>query len=154
MQNNIRSLFQVSEVELVYHNKVKAADRPKINSIVAAFDLLLSMWDRNKIELVEQSYILLLDRSNHCLGISHLSTGGVSECLIDPKIVFVTALKARASGFILAHNHPSGNLKPSKSDIYLTEKMRQAGKFLDVQMLDHMIVTPRGYYSFAEEGLI
>lgn len=107
----------------------------------------------NKIELIEEAKLLLLDRNLVCLGISNLSTGGISSCLIDPKIVYATALKARASSIVLAHNHPSGNLKPSTSDIHLTEKLADAGKLLDLTLLDHLIVTPYNYYSFADEGL-
>lgn len=148
------SLFRAAEIELVYRNKFKPADRPKINGVESAYDLLLSAWDMNRIELVEQFHILLLDRGNQCLGLSNVSTGGVSACVVDPKIVFATALKAKASAMILAHNHPSGCLKPSNADIYLTEKLCAAGKFLDLAVMDHLIVTPRDYYSFAENGLI
>ncbi len=107
----------------------------------------------NKIELVEQFMIVLLNRGNSCLGISNISTGGISACLVDPKIVFVTVLKARASSVILAHNHPSGNLKPSLADIELTKKLKEGGALLDVSVLDHLIVTPFSYYSFADDGL-
>lgn len=108
----------------------------------------------NKIELLEQSMMLLLDRGNHCLGISKLATGGVSSCIVDPKVVFATALKSRASGIILAHNHPSGNLKPSSADENLTRKIAEGGRLLDISLLDHLIITPRGYYSFADEGFV
>jgi len=149
----VQSLFSVTEIEIVYRNKVKPTDRPKCNTSSSAYDVLLNAWDMNKIELVEQFMILLLDRSNSVLGISNISTGGVSACLVDPKIVFGTALKARASGMILAHNHPSGNLKPSEADIQLTHRLREGGRLLDMSVLDHLIVTPRAYYSFADEGL-
>ena len=107
----------------------------------------------NRIELVEQFKILLLDRSNSCLGISHISTGSISGCLVDPKIIFATVLKARASSVILAHNPPSGNLQPSQADIELTKKLKAGGALLDVAVLDHLIVTPFSYYSFADDGL-
>lgn len=148
------SLFRVSEIELVYRNKVKPADRPKVNSSQSAYDILIDAWDMNKIELIEQFYILMLDRGNRCLGLSHISTGGVSACLVDPKIVFATALKAKASALILAHNHPSGNLKPSNADIQLTEQFCAAGKVLDIAVMEHQIVKPGSYYSFADEGLM
>jgi DNA repair protein RadC len=151
MQNNAPSLFSVSEVELVYRNKVKPTDRHKISNSANAYDIFLSVWDMNKIEMVEQFYVLLLDRSQHCLGVSNVFTGGISSCLIDPKIVFATALKANASGIILAHNHPSGNLSPSKADIALTQRLKAGGNLLDILVADHLIVTPFNYYSFTDE---
>ena len=91
-QPNVQSLFAVTEVELVYHNKVPPSDRPKLTCSSHVYDVLLNAWDRNKIELVEQFYVLLLDRSMNCLGISLISTGGVSVCLVDPKIIFATII--------------------------------------------------------------
>ncbi|MFT3909722.1 MAG: JAB domain-containing protein [Ferruginibacter sp.] len=151
MQNNIQTLFTVSEVELFYRNKIKPNDRIHLKGVAHAYDILLSAWDMNKIDLIEQFYILLLDRNHTCLALSHISTGGVSSCIVDPKIVFATALKAKASSIILAHNHPSGNTQPSKADINLTEKLKSGGELLDINVVDHIIVTPTKYYSFAEE---
>ncbi|MFN8290187.1 MAG: JAB domain-containing protein [Chitinophagaceae bacterium] len=148
----IQTLFNVTEVELVYRNKVNPAERPKITSSSTAYDILMEAWDMNKIELVEQFSILLLDRSNSCIGISTISQGGISACVVDPKVVFATALKARASSIILAHNHPSGNLKPSEADKTITKSLVAGGHILDLRVLDHLIVTPRSYYSFADEG--
>ena len=105
---HVQSLFAVSEVELVYRNKVLPADGPKIDGIPSAFDILINAWDLNKIDLVEHFNILLLNRANHCIGFSHIASGGVSACTVDPKIVFATALKANAVAIIAAHNHPSG----------------------------------------------
>ncbi|MPT35047.1 MAG: DNA repair protein, partial [Flavobacterium sp.] len=124
----------------------------KINSAKAAFELFLNNWNENKIELLEQSKILVLNRSNQVLGISHLSTGGTSGTVVDPKQVFAVALKANASAIILAHNHPSGNLYPSDADDKITNKLYKAGKLLDIEFLDHLIITKDGYYSFAESG--
>jgi DNA repair protein RadC len=103
---------------------------------------------------VEQFKVMLMNRANKVLGIFELSTGGVSGTVADPKIIFVAALKGGASGIIVAHNHPSGNLTASQSDIDLTRKLKEAGKFLEIQLLDHVIVTTEGYFSFADEGLI
>jgi DNA repair protein RadC len=151
---NMQSLFKVTEVELIYHNKTKVADRPKVVTSRQAHDILKHTWDLNRIELVEQFRIMLLDRRNAVIGLSTVSTGGISGCVVDPKIIFATALKARASGIILAHNHPSGNLTASQADIDLTRKMSLGAKYLEMQVLDHLIVTREGYYSFADEGLM
>lgn len=149
-----RTLFSVSEIELVYHNKLKPEDRIKINSPEIAYNILLTAWDSNKIELVEQFYVMMLAKDNACLGISNVATGGLSTCLVDPKIVFGTALKARASGIVLAHNHPSGNVLPSRADKQITEKLVEGGKLLDIAILDHVIIAPHDYYSFASHGLM
>ncbi len=141
-------LSQVAEIELSYRNVHPAAKRPKINSAEDAALLLRSMWDDNKIELLEQVKLLLLDRDMRCLGVSDIASGWISGCIVDPKIVYAIALKAKASGLILAHNHPSGNIAPSKADRQLTEKLQEAGKVLDIAFHDHLIITRDGFSSY------
>ncbi|MBD2704827.1 JAB domain-containing protein [Spirosoma sp. BT702] len=148
----IQSLFTVNEVEISYRNKTPYQDRIQITRSLTAYEILHHAWDENKLELLEQFKILLLDRKNNCLAISDIATGGMTACIVDPKVIFVTALQANAAGIILAHNHPSGNLQPSDQDLALTRKLSECGKLLDIAILDHLIVTPRNYYSFADEG--
>ena len=126
----------------------------KINCSKDAYNVLLGNWNGSQIELLEQFKVMLLNRANKVLGLFEVSTGGVSGTVADPKIIFTAALKGGASGIIVAHNHPSGNLTASQSDIDLTRKLKEAGKFLEIQLLDHVIVTTEGYFSFADEGLI
>jgi len=102
----------------------------------------------------EEFWMLLLNRANHVKSKHLISKGGQSGTVADPKIIFKTALENQAAYIILAHNHPSGNLKPSNEDIKLTKKMVEAGKFLDLLVVDHLIITDRSYYSFCDEGLI
>ncbi len=102
----------------------------------------------------EEFWILYLNRSNKIITKERISLGGVAGTVADVKIIYKKALQALACGIIAAHNHPSGNLRPSQADIQLTQKMIEAGKFLDINLLDHVIVTDAGYYSFADEGLI
>ncbi len=154
MKAKIADLFSVTEVELIYRNKRSPNERPKIKTSTNAYDLLINAWDMNRIELLEEFKILLLDRNSSCLGISNVATGGVSACFVDPKIIFSTALKAKASALILAHNHPSGNLIPSSNDHDLTRKLKDGGRLLEISVLDHLIVTSQGYYSIADEGLM
>jgi DNA repair protein RadC len=97
---------------------------------------------------------MLLNRDGKILGIMKLSEGGVSGTVVDPKLVFAAALKANASALILAHNHPSGNLQPSQSDLCLTRKLIAAGRLLEIGINDHLILTQEGYYSFADEGVL
>ncbi len=93
----------IAEIELVYHNRVPASQRPKVNCSASAYRILLEAWDPGKISLVEQFRILMLDRGNRVMGSSLVSTGGIAGTVADPKIIFVTALKCRAAGLILAH---------------------------------------------------
>jgi DNA repair protein RadC len=88
------------------------------------------------------------------LGIYPISRGGTTGTVVDVKLVFSVALKCNASSIIISHNHPSGNLNPSESDKVMTEKLRKAGDYLDIKLLDHIIVTKHGFFSFADEGLI
>ena len=143
--------MRVAEIQLTYNNKVKAKDRPQIMSSRDAYWVLESNWS-DQMGLVEEFNILLLDRSNRVLGMCPISKGGVSGTVVDLKIVFAAAIKSRASSIILAHCHPSGNLSPSQADIDLTKKFEQAGEILDIQVLDHLILSPDGdFYSFADD---
>lgn len=153
-QLSLQHLFKVNEVEIIYRNTTPYQDRIQIKSSATAYEILRATWDENRLELVEQFKILLLDQKNNCLGVSDISTGSMSACLADPKVIFATALKARASSLILAHNHPSGNLQPSEADKVLTRKLKEGGKLLDIAVLDHLIVTPHNYCSFADDGLM
>lgn len=155
MENtNEKKLYQVAEIQLTYKSNVKPSLRPKISTSKDARDVFMESWDDTKLELVEQFKIMLTNRANKVLGIFELSTGGVSGTVADPKLIFAAAIKGAASGIIMAHNHPSGNLNPSRADIDLTRKIKEGGRLLEIQLLDHIILTSEGYYSFTDEGLI
>jgi DNA repair protein RadC len=145
----------VSEVQLIYKNKVKASDRIKISCSRDAYKLFMDSWDPETIEFLESFKILLMTRSNAVLGILEISRGGTTGTISDLKVIFSAALKGNASGIICAHNHPSGNLNPSESDKLLTNKLRDAGNIMSIQLLDHLIISTEGdYYSFADNALI
>jgi DNA repair protein RadC len=145
----------IAEVCLVYKSKVKASDRPQIKCSKDAYDLFIKQWNTEIIEFVEEFKILLLNRSNSVLGIMDVSKGGISGTVTDVRIILQAAIKANASGLIVCHNHPSGNLNPSESDSRLTQKIKEAGQIMDIQLLDHLIIsTEDKYYSFADNGLI
>ncbi|MBL7851625.1 MAG: JAB domain-containing protein [Cyclobacteriaceae bacterium] len=146
--------MNVAEVQLSFKTKVSPKDRPQVSSSRDAYDLLMKNWDKDGFELYETFMLLLLNRANKAIGFMKVSQGGVSGTVADPKIIFAVALKSAASGIIVAHNHPSGNLKPSQSDIDLTRKLKEGAKCLEIQFLDHLICTTDGYYSFADEGMI
>ncbi|MEJ6979768.1 JAB domain-containing protein [Pedobacter sp. P351] len=153
LQNQI-SIFQVSEINVSYRPKFKASERPTISSSKDCFNILAASWDINKLELLEQFKVLLLNRANRVLGIYEVSSGGMAGTVADSKLIFGTALKACAASVILAHNHPSGNLKPSQADISLTRKIKAGGDLLDISVLDHIIISSESYLSFADEGLL
>lgn len=153
-QTNTTAWTVASEVELIYKSKVKASERPTIRSSKDCYQLFINQWDDNKLDFVEQFKVALLNRANRVLGIYEVSTGGVSGTIADPKLIFVAALKANACGILLCHNHPSANLQPSNADTRLTEKIVSAGRFLDINVLDHIILSREGYLSFADEGLL
>ena len=146
--------YQVAEVELVYKTKVKPSQRPKILKIEDSFALLRQVWNPEKIEMVEEFKVLLLNRANRVLGVFQASLGGISGTIVDPCIILAAAVKANASSMILAHNHPSGSLKPSRQDEEVTRKIIGAAHFLNIKVHDHVIITAEDFFSFAKEGLL
>jgi DNA repair protein RadC len=149
-----KQVFKVSEIEISYRPAFKLSERPKVTSSNIAYSILDQSWDHNKMELLEEFKVLLLNRQNRVLGVLNVAQGGFSEVMIDPKVVFSAALKACASGIILSHNHPSSELSPSEADIRLTRKMLEGGKLLGIEVLDHLILSAYGYYSFRDEGMM
>jgi DNA repair protein RadC len=102
----------------------------------------------------EEFWILLLNRANHIIGKHQISIGGVSKTVVDAKTVFQPAVEALASGIILCHNHPSGHLKPSQSDLDLTRQLKRAGQYLEIAVLDHLIIGMTGFFSFKDHDLL
>lgn len=141
------------EIEVYYKNKVRISDMEKVAGSRDVFDVLQRVWSP-KIDHVEEFLVLCLNRANRVLGWAKISQGGLSGTVADPKVIFQVALKSNACSLILAHNHPSGNLQPSEADIHLTRKLKEAGTLLDLPVLDHLIVSSEGFYSFADEGLL
>lgn len=147
--------MEVAEISLSYSAKVKAKDRPKITGSQTAHAILRENWSTGKIEMQEEFKALLLNKGNQVLGVVTLSAGGIAGTVVDLKILFATACKGLASALIIAHNHPSGQLRPSDADRKLTNAIADAGKLLDILLLDHIILAPDGdFYSFADNGEI
>jgi DNA repair protein RadC len=136
---------ELAEIKVMYKSKQK--NKIQIKNSKEVFDILFPLFDRDTIEYQEQFFLLLLNHSNRILGWIKLSMGGTAGTVVDPKIVFTLALKTNASGIILAHNHPSGNLSPSQNDQALTRKISEAGKFLDIKLLDHLIISPKRIFT-------
>ena len=126
-------------------------ERPRIGSSRDAYQAIAPLLTDLSHE---EFWLLLLNKANEVMARERLSTGGMSGTVVDIKMVFKCALDARASGIIAVHNHPSGNLQPSMADQELTRRLRRAGEMLDLPLLDHLIISERGYYSFADEGAL
>ena len=126
-------------------------EKPRISGSRDGFNILKShLQDIHH----EEFWVLLLNRANRLIKKQQVSQGGVAGTVADPKIIFKQALAELASGIILAHNHPSGNLTASQADIDLTKKIKEAGKLLEIQVLDHLIISGQKYFSFADEGIL
>jgi DNA repair protein RadC len=150
--NSLVGAFLAGEVKLTYTNKIKKADRSKVSSSQKAVDILRRIFTEETIELREQFAFLLLNRANEVIGWYNLSIGSISGTVADARYIVQCAILANASAVILAHNHPSGALQPSQSDITLTDKIANACLLFDIKVLDHIILTSESFYSFADNG--
>lgn len=145
---------QLAEVQVAYKNNVPPSDRVKLTGTPDTIGYLRSVWDTDRIEYTEDMVMILLNIAKDVLGWVKLSQGGTIGTVCDPKVVFSVALVANANSIILAHNHPSGNLRPSEQDILVCRKINEGAKLLDIKLLDNIIITANGYYSFASEGML
>lgn len=147
-----KAIAIVAAMELGRRRKEQETEeKPKIGGSQDAFNLVKG----DLMDLPhEEFWVLLLNRANRLIKKRRISEGGVSGTVADPKIIYKFALEELASGIIVVHNHPSGNLTASQSDISLTRKLKDAGKVMEVQLLDHLIIGGQNYFSFADEGLL
>jgi DNA repair protein RadC len=145
---------QTAEIQVSYRPAI--SNKPIILSPLDAYNLFIEFFPPETIQLQERFVILYLNKANRALGIYPLSVGGMSGTLVDIRLILSVGLKIAASFMMLAHNHPSGNLQPSKQDIELTNKIKEAGKLIEIILLDHLIISSveRDYYSMANEGYI
>lgn len=149
--DNLR-INTLTEVKTYYKPAVNLQELPLITNSNNAYEILLSIWDHDYISYLEQAYILLLNNANRVIAYRLLSTGIVTATFVDPRPIFQAALLTNASGIIIAHNHPSGRLTPSDPDIKITEQINAGAKILNIQLLDHLIISPNGYKSMRDEG--
>lgn len=141
----------VGEVRVSYITD-RLIPKIKIQSSADAAESLRKAMREDEIEYIESFMMLLLNRSNFTLGYCHISRGGISGTVADIRVIFQHALKANACGMIICHNHPSGNLHASEEDRRLTRNVVEAGKLMQIPVLDHIILTADRYYSFADDG--
>jgi DNA repair protein RadC len=143
----------IAEIKVSYTPSKQPS--PRIDSSSTAHDYLRMLFPEETIALQEQFVILYLNRANHVIGAYHAFTGGITGTVADIRIIMGVALKSMACGMVISHNHPSGSLKPSSADKHLTDKIKEAGKLMDINLLDHIILSPEGsFYSFADEGCL
>jgi DNA repair protein RadC len=170
--NNLNELGKLNLSQLC---NFKGIGEAKAISIIAAMELARRRRSEEVVELTkvtsskiifeimqpiigelphEEFWVLYLNNANKVIAKNQLSKGGMTGTVVDVRIIFKSALESGAVGIVLCHNHPSGNLKPSEADKEITKKVKTAGKSLDIIVLDHIIVTQNGYYSFADEGIL
>lgn len=144
-----KAMSLLAAFELARRKTALFPEKMKVSSSqVAAKYLIARLGDHSQ----EVFHVLFLNRNNEIEAEKQLFMGGVSATIIDPKVVFREAILHLASGLVIAHNHPSGNLMPSGADLEITKKIQQGAEYFDIRLLDHLIVSSRGYYSFADEG--
>lgn len=149
------NIANLGEVTVGYKYNSSLKNRPKITDVKMAHDIIMRMMDMDKIGLQEQIVVLYLNQANLVIGSSNAFTGGLTGSVVDIRIIVATALNLMATGVIIAHNHPSSNLKASTQDITLTKKLKTALSYMDINLLDHLIVTPENeYLSMSNEGLL
>jgi len=143
---------QIAEVKISYSHIVKPSEQPKITCSSDAYRYMRDRWP--DLDYRERFGIMLLSRSNKVLGFCWISMGGTSGTVVDVKNIFQVALKTNSSGILLCHCHPSGNTDASDADIKITRKIVTAGHFLDISILDHIILTSETYSSMADKGIL
>ena len=142
------------EIKVQLKDNVKVSELYKIESSKDAANVFRQIFNADTILWQEEFVMLCLNRSNAVTGFYKVSSGGMHGTVVDPKIVYTVALKSCATSLIVAHNHPSGNLKISEADRKITQKLRDSGKILEIQLLDHLVITQESYLSMADQGLL
>lgn len=149
----MEGVLKVCDVKLTYSTKVKSSERPVISNSFDIYRLLIDhVYDNEIIQYKECLKLVLLNSASKVLGVASISEGGINETSADLRIIMQAAILGNATCIILAHNHPSGNLKPSTEDDLLTDRLNKAAKLFCIHLMDHVIVTDSGYYSYLDEG--
>ena len=146
--------MEIPELQVSYNRSSGKFLSGTISSSFDVAEFIRNTIGKNEVELQEQFIVLYLSQANRVIGYYKHSKGSINATVADTRIILGTALKCACVAMIVAHNHPSGNLKPSNMDKELTIKIKEAASYLDIKLIDHIIVTQGGYYSFTEEGVI
>ena len=142
----------VNEIKLSYSRKGNC--ERVVGSSLDAVHIFRELFDADEMDYRESFFALYLNQANRVLGIKKISECGISSTLVDVRIILQAALLCNASAIIVAHNHPSGNLKPSSSDIKMTSQIKEACKVMSMSLLDHVILTSDSHFSFVDNGMI
>ncbi|MCG2760592.1 MAG: JAB domain-containing protein [Candidatus Delongbacteria bacterium] len=145
---NIIDEIKITYIRTSSHKVIKIFDSEQ------AYEYYIKSWDLQSIELFEEFKILLLNQASEVLGIYTVSKGGISSTVVEIRHIIFIALKTNSTGIIVAHNHPSGNLKPSSNDLKITEKINEACKIMDLNLIDHLILSKESYFSFKDQGYL
>lgn len=145
---------ELPKIHVSFQPKRKVSDRVYITNSVDTADILKENWDMSTIALYEEFKVIYLDRRNGVIGIRELSKGSVCGTVVDIRLLLCIAVSCNSSGIIISHNHPSGKVNPSKADNQLTKKIEKACEVMEVKLLDHVIIAPDRYYSYADEGML
>lgn len=146
----------VPEFTISLKNKMKPSERLVVRNSKELYDVAKRCFDADDIEWKESFLVIALNTGAKVLGFYKVSSGGMTSALADPRVIFQFALLSNASQIVLCHNHPSGNLKPSRADVELTNKLKMGGEILDIRIIEHLILSPENgyYYSFSDEGML
>lgn len=144
----------LAEVKLSYKTEQPPDTFPQVTSPDEAEKVLRKVWDTDQIQLYEHFVVLLLNNAKRCIGWSKISSGGGTATIVDPSAIFQVALLANATSIIVAHNHPSGNLSPSKADKSLSGRIKKSGDMLGITLEDHLIITSDDYVSLRAKGIL
>ncbi len=145
---------KLAEIRAVYKSRTKVSQRARVNEPTDLVHYLRAVWNPDTLELLEECLVLCLNGDHQVLGWVKVSSGGFAGTKIDPRLIFALALQTASTAIILAHNHPSGSLEPSVEDKSITQRLKEAGDILNISVLDHLILTRDGYFSFQEAGLL
>lgn len=141
-------------IKLSFDKNIKKSELFVIKTSVDIASVLREVFNKDTFDWTEEFIILCLNQRNAVVGFYKVSSGGISSVTVDPKVVLTVALNCMATKLILAHNHPSGNLQPSRADEELTQRIKIAARYLDIIVLDHVIISDESYYSFADNGMM
>lgn len=140
-------------ISVSFDKKLKRSELYKITSSKDVADVFRKVFNADTFDWCEEVILLCLNNSNGVLGYYKLSSGGITGTIVDVRMVYTLALNCCATSIIMAHNHPSGKLQASESDKQITQKLKKAGEFLDIKLLDHIILTDESFFSFSDEGI-
>ncbi|NLD45756.1 MAG: JAB domain-containing protein [Clostridiaceae bacterium] len=153
LKDKLSKIPCIYELDYNYKSRIKLNDIPSAESSKDIYNLLIQIWS-NKIESIEESIVLYLNRCNRVISFLRLSSGGQKSSIVEPSIIFKTGLLVNATRVILSHNHPGGDIIPSIADNELTEQLFKAGNLIGLELFDHLIITRNDFFSYRDKGLL